>query len=86
MNFQLGKIVVTKGAEKCIPPAEQFKALKRHANGDWGDISTNDKAINDEALKDGDEILSAYNYNEIKFWIMTECDRSVTTILLPDEY
>ena len=85
MKFQLGKVFVTKGAKECIPLAEQLKALKRHANGDWGDISDNDKKVNDEALKDGDEILSAYHYNEIEFWIMTEWDRSVTTILLPEE-
>ena len=85
MKFQLGKVFVTKRVKKYIPLAEQFKALKRHANGDWGDISDNDKKVNDKALKDGNEILSAYHYNKIEFWIMTEWDRSITTILLPEE-
>ena len=56
-------------------------------SGDWGDVSDGDKRSNDEAVKDGDRILSAYHApDKTKFWIITESDRSSTTFLLPDEY
>ena len=64
-------------------------ALDRHQSGDWGDICTEDFGLNDQALEPGNEgrLLSVYNYEgEPKFWIITEWDRSVTTILLPEEY
>lgn len=64
-------------------------SLERHKNGDWGNLWDEDKALNDEALEDGNRIMSAYNRKDRpkdKIWIITEADRSVTTVLFPDEY
>jgi hypothetical protein len=63
-----------------------LRSLARHMRGDWGDVCAEDKAANNAALRNGDRILSVYHSNETKFWIITEWDRSVTTILLPCEY
>ena len=59
----------------------------RHMAGDWGDVDEEDKAANDQALTDGSRLLSAYRTAAAKkLWIITEADRSATTILLPEEY
>lgn len=61
--------------------------LARHAAGDWGDLCGEDRAANDRAVAVGARILSAYHTPEgVKLWIITEADRSATTILLPEEY
>jgi len=61
--------------------------IARHIKGDWGEVCRDDWALNDEALKDGSRILSAYRTNkQVRLWIITEADRAATTILLPDEY
>lgn len=63
------------------------QSVQRHANGDWGDLSDFDKSLNDSALTDGTRILSAYEHPTFpKIWIITEADRSVTTVLFPSEY
>jgi hypothetical protein len=91
-KFNLGKIVTTPGALRAAikDGMEKFSLgslLTRHKRGDWGDLEAEDKAANDAAVKDGDRILSAYvMVDGTKFWIITEADRSVTTILLPEEY
>jgi hypothetical protein len=61
-------------------------ALGRHLRGDWGDLGVEDRRANEDALRGGDRILSAYHENGIKFYIITEWDRSATTVLLPEEY
>jgi hypothetical protein len=63
-----------------------FALLGRHVRGDWGDLDDEDKQRNDEALTLGSRIFSAYLVKGVKFWVITEADRSVTTILLPEEY
>jgi hypothetical protein len=63
-----------------------FALLGRHVRGDWGDLDDEDKQRNDEALTLGSRIFSAYLVEGVKFWVITEADRSVTTILLPEEY
>ena len=84
--FTPGKVVATPGAYE-IPQDVLFAALARHLNGDWGELSKEDKELNDRAVLDGDRILSSYHAPDgTKFWIITEADRSVTTFLLPDEY
>ena len=84
--FSPGSVVATQGAAE-IPMAILMFALKRHLSGDWGDVSDGDKELTDEAVKNGDRILSAYHAPDgTKFWIITESDRSATTFLLPDEY
>lgn len=61
--------------------------VQRHASGDWGDLSAHDQRENEIAVQRGGlRILSAYELEGIRFWIVTEADRSTTTILLPEEY
>ena len=86
-KFELGTLLATAGAVNAIPSDDILVGVARHANGDWGDVGTEDWERNDEALKSGDRLLSAYVApNGTRFWIITECDRSATTVLLPDEY
>jgi len=61
-------------------------ALNRHASGDWGELSEQDKAFNDEYLVTGGQIVSEYTIQDKKIWIITSADRSVTTILFPYAY
>ena len=85
--FDLGQILATRGALEDLHPADRSHALGRHATGDWGDCDLEDRNMNDDALENGDRLLSVYHdRNGTKFWIITEAERSVTTILLPDEY
>ena len=87
--FPLGQIVATPGAFRALQEAEQepMGFISRHMAGDWGELDDEDKQANNEALEQGLRILSAYRTrNGTKFWIITEADRSATTILLPDEY
>jgi hypothetical protein len=60
--------------------------LARHASGDWGELCAFDRRQNEIALSDGYRILSSYNVATGRIWIITEADRSITTILLPEEY
>ena len=90
MKFSLGQCVATGGAARLmelqgINPAS---LLHRHVNGDDGDLSDGDKALNVEAIASGqDRVFSAYQLpSGDRLWVITEWDRSVTTILLPDEY
>jgi hypothetical protein len=87
MLFQPGQIVATPGA---LGLAEQgidlLCYLKRHLNGDWGELCEADKAENDFSLQNGFRLMSAYPTPCGKLWIITEADRSVTTFLLPEEY
>ena len=87
--FGLGQIVATPGALQACAQAEVNPAeyLNRHVFGDWGDLGDEDKQANDLALEQGSRILSAYNLpTEERLWIITEWDRSATTLLLPLEY
>jgi hypothetical protein len=93
--FPLGQIVSTPGALKACSPVYLAHCLNRHAHGDWGNTCDEDKETNNQALIDGDRVLSAYpidpekpceGFGENCLWIITEADRSVTTFLLPDEY
>lgn len=86
-QFELGLVVATRGAVEKLKPHEVFKSLRRHAHGDWGDVCEDDRFANEEALKIEARLMSVY-YSDtgIRFWIITEADRSVTTVLLPEEY
>jgi hypothetical protein len=93
IKFPLGRTMMTAGVNDRLAEDSKFAAfvtecLARHATGDWGDISREDKAENDLALKAGNlRIFSAYEKSGFpKIWIITEADRSATTILFPDEY
>lgn len=88
-RFPLGQIVATPGALQALQQAgqEPSELLARHLGGDWGDLSTEDKALNEQASVQGNRILSAYRLKSgVKVWIISEADRSATTILLPSEY
>ena len=83
--FPLGRILATPGALDL--GVNFFPYLRRHQCGDWGDLDAEDKAENNFSVENGLRILSAYHtLDGIKFWIITEADRSATTILLPDEH
>lgn len=85
--FRLGRIVATPNALQSIPNEDVLKAIQRHQAGDWGSLDSEDRNSNDRALASGGRIFSAYNAgNGTKFWIITEADRSVTTVLLPMDY
>jgi len=86
-RFPLGQIVITRGASGTLGPDDVLCGLFRHSNGDWGDVGDEDELSNEVSLIDGGRLLSSYRTNSgTKYWIITEYDRSVTTILLPDEY
>ena len=89
VNLTLGQIVATPGALDALAKAGQSgkEFLDRHRTGDWGIVDSDDWAANDRAITDGDRVHSAYLLkDQTKIWIITESDRSVTTLLLPDEY
>lgn len=86
-KFILGRILATPGALEALASSDIHTAMTRHSNGDWGDLCPEDIQANEEALRHGDRLLSAYHgQNQTKFWIITEADRSATTVLLPSEY
>lgn len=94
-SFDLGQIVATPGALQATTDEQRRHYLARHSIGDWGLVCGEDWNANDEAVKNGDRILSAHpidpaksrkGFGENTLWIITEADRSVTTLLLPDEY
>jgi hypothetical protein len=84
----LGRVVATPGALQVLAEAgeEPFSYLARHASGDWGDLDAHDRGENERSLNHGWRVLSSYPVGKRTVWIITEADRSVTTILLPEEY
>jgi len=86
-TFPLGRIVITANAQDVLVHYDIRCALQRHASRDWGEVCPADKAENNLSLKAGCRVLSAYRDSKgAKFWIITEADRSVTTVLLPEDY
>ena len=88
-RFALGQTFITPRAEEAIQIAGQteIEFLRRHMSGDWGELSEDDVQENELSLKEGFRLLSAYQTGKgQKLWIITEADRSATTILLPSEY
>jgi hypothetical protein len=88
-KFRLGQLVATPGALEALQQAGQSPAevLARHRVGDWGEVDAEDKKANDEALVQGERLLSAYRTRKgEKLWVITEADRSSTCVLLPSEY
>lgn len=88
MKFELGKTVVTMNASHLLNMLHVLWILReRYCKGDWGDLCESDKQENERALKCGERLLGSYkDVNGTKFWIITEADRSCTTILLPEDY
>lgn len=94
--FPLGKVCITPGALTAIqeesgfqyPGLWIFQFLERHQSGDWGDVDDHDQKENQFSVDHNLRILSAYTLptTKVKIWVITEADRSVTTLLLPSEY
>lgn len=88
-RFSLGQVVATPGALQALEEAHQtpYEFIGRHIIGDWGELDKADIAENELSVKEGFRILSAYKLRSgVKIWIITEADRSATTLLLPEEY
>jgi len=91
-KFPMGRIVLTRGVYEWATVNGGFyhfvnTCLKRHSKGDWGNLCPEDKEQNELALNDGSRLFSAYQHHRLpEIWIITEADRSVTTVLFPDEY
>jgi hypothetical protein len=88
-RFPLGRVVATLGGLAALGRANEEPArfLARHVTGDWGDLDDDDRLENERSIQNGCRLLSAYLLGDgTKIWIITEADRSATTILLPEEY
>ncbi len=86
-RFPLGQILMTPGAMEALSASDIRSGLARHGRQDWGDVGMEDWRANDQAVEQSLRILSVYHSSEgTKYWIITEADRSATTLLLPDEY
>ena len=88
-QLQLGQIVATPGALAAFEESGEQPGdfLRRHASGDWGDLCDEDRKENEFSLAHGFRLLSSYTLNSgTKIWVITEADRSSTTLLLPEEY
>jgi hypothetical protein len=86
-KFPPGEILATPNALAHLSQADILPAIGRHLRGDWGDVDSEDREANERALLDGTRLFSVYHAeNGTKFWIITEADRSVTTVLLPEDY
>ena len=92
MKFNPGHLIVTKGVDDLMAGNEEFGkqvmlSFKRHVAGDWGEVCDEDRVTNELALRDGGRLFSVYKREGMPtVWIITEWDRSVTTVLFPEEY
>jgi hypothetical protein len=84
--FELGVVVATGGAIMTFGPALVTELLGRHASGDRGDLGGFDCRENELSVREGFRIFSAYQTPSERAWVITEADRSSTTVLLPGEY
>lgn len=90
-KLELGRTVVTIGVDSWMSedPTRRsgiVECLIRHSCGDWGSVCDEDSAANEEAVARDERVLSAYEVGERRLWVITEWDRSVTTVLFPEEY
>lgn len=92
-KFELGQLVVTRAVANRMQTDEKFTkfvqlSLERYINCDWGSMAKEDKAMNDAAVKSGEDRIHAAYVNKTgdKIWVITEWDRSVTTVLFPSDY
>ena len=86
--FLLGRTVATPAARERLSEVNYspLDLLRRHMSGDWAEMAVEDQQANHDAIAHGDRVFSAYTIEQTKFWVITEADRSMTTILLPSEY
>ena len=88
MKFILGQVVSTPGALEFCERHEidLLELVMRHSEGDDGDLDAEDKQANRDSIRLGLRVFSSYNFRSGKIWVITEADRSSTTVLLPEEY
>jgi hypothetical protein len=85
--FPLGQVVITATAKDLLHPGDVPLAIRRHATGDWGALDAEDRQENQRSLVQGGRLFSVYRDRKgVKFYVITEHDRSVTTVLLPEDY
>lgn len=90
-TFDAGKFVLTRAVNDRVDDDKAFskfvlESIRRHLRGDWGEMDPEDIEANEKALQDGSRLFSAYTTGPEKIWIITESDRSATTVLFPSEY
>lgn len=86
-RFSLGRVVITRAALARLAHHDVQEALRRHVRGDWGDLNEHDTQVNERSLDQGLRVCSRYvATNGTAFWVITEHDRSQTTVLLPEDY
>jgi hypothetical protein len=86
-KFRLGHIVSTPNALSQLSNEDILAGIQRHQAGDWGDVDEHDRQANDRALIEDTRLLSVYHTAAgVKYWIITEADRSLTTVLMPEDY
>lgn len=86
-RFCLGRVVATANAISALDEGSIRSALRRHVSGDWGELDSHDLAVNEAALLHGGRLLSVFrDQTGTRFYVITESDRSVTTVLLPEDY
>lgn len=86
-RFRLGHIVSTPNALSKLSQEDILTGIQRHQAGDWGDVDEHDRRENELSLQQGSRLFSVYHTaNGVKFWIITEADRSSTCVLLPEDY
>ena len=86
-KFPYGRLVRTPQVCEVVPLGETVEALNRHLTGDWGELDEESRAANDVSLREGFGLLSTYRTKAgVEFWVISEADRSVTTVLLPSDY
>jgi len=85
--FELGDVVITLNAKSNLNEEDVLEAIARHRKGDWGELEQGDKDDNDLAITDGERVLSSYRDREGNgFYIITECDRIYTTVMMKEDY
>lgn len=86
-RFELGQVVITRNALEALAPEDVQRSLARHVSGDWGEVDSHDRLVNEQALASGCRIFSVYRgRGGQRFWVITEADRSSTCVLLPEDY
>lgn len=87
VKVNLGTTLITPNAMDNLQPIEVAVALRRHAVGDWGNVPASDREANEQALVESNRLMSVYMSLDLEdFWVITEADRSVTTVLMPEDY
>ena len=86
-KFPLGQTVITSNALETLQTEDVYASIARHESGDWGELCAEDVEANERALRVGGRLFSRYKDGKgVKFYIITEADRSATTVLLPEDY